>query len=120
LGDRTTWLTVDVRDWTPPVDAFDLVSAHYLHPTAAERPGLLSRLASAVAPGGTLLWVGHDLDERHAVWGADRFSSAAEVLADLPRDGWEVEVAEVRSRPALGHEGEGHTVGDVVVRLRRA
>ncbi len=119
VGDRTDWVVADLTSWTPPKDAFDLVSAHFLHPTAAERPDLLARLAAAVAPGGVLLWVGHEYTESRAVWGADRFSSVEDLLADLPADGWEVEVAEVRVRPALGHEGHTHTVGDVVLRVRR-
>ncbi|WP_375431399.1 methyltransferase domain-containing protein [uncultured Friedmanniella sp.] len=119
VGDRVDWQAVDVREWTPPSGAFDLVSAHFLHPTAEERPGLLARLATAVAPGGTLLWVGHDLNERHAIWGADRFASAETIVADLPSDGWDIEVAEVRARAPLGHEGDARSVGDVVVRARR-
>ncbi|WP_375423443.1 FAD-dependent oxidoreductase [uncultured Friedmanniella sp.] len=119
VGDRTAWVTADVAGWAPPAGTFDLVSAHFLHPTADERPDLLAGLAAAVAPGGTLLWVGHEYTESRAVWGADRFASVEDLLADLPTGGWDVEVAEVRDRPALGHEGHAHTVGDVVVRLRR-
>jgi 2-polyprenyl-3-methyl-5-hydroxy-6-metoxy-1,4-benzoquinol methylase len=122
VGDQVEWVAADLADWTPPADRFDLVSAQFLHPTAAERPALLARLATAVAPGGTLLWVGHGYTESRAVWGADRFATPAELVADLPADVWEVLVAEERARPALGHEGhEGHahTVDDVVLRARR-
>lgn len=119
VGDRVEWVQADVREWTPPRHTFDLVSAQFLHPTEAELPDLLARLAAAVAPGGTLLWVGHDANERHATWGVDRFASVESLIADLPADGWQIAVAEVRARPALGHEGDAHTVGDVVVRAVR-
>ena len=120
VGDRVEWTAADLSDWTPPVAAFDLVSAHFLHPTAAERPGLIARLTAATAPGGVLLWVGHGHTEsRAAVWGADRFTSAAELVADLPPDAWDVDVAEERTRAALGHEGDATTVVDVGVRARR-
>jgi thioredoxin reductase/SAM-dependent methyltransferase len=119
VADRVEWVTADLTGWTPPSAAFDLVSAQFLHPTAAERPGLLARLTDAVAPGGTLLWVGHEHTESRAVWGADRFATAAELVAELPADAWEVLVAEERPRDALGHEGDAQTVLDVVLRARR-
>ena len=39
------------------------MTAHYLHATWADRPAMFRRLAAAVAPGGTLLVVGHLLGE---------------------------------------------------------
>jgi trans-aconitate methyltransferase len=119
VAGRVAWVAADLADWTPPEARFDLVSAHFLHPTAAERPALLARLATSVAPGGTLLWVGHEHTEARAVWGADRFATVEDLLADLPDDGWEVLVADARSREALGHEGEASRVRDVVLRARR-
>jgi SAM-dependent methyltransferase len=119
VGDLIEWVAADLAGWAPPPGAFDLVSAHFLHPTAADRPALFARLTAGVAPGGTLLWVGHDYTDSRAVWGADRFATPAELVADLPADAWDVVVAEERPRPALGHEGEGTTVIDVVLRARR-
>jgi thioredoxin reductase/2-polyprenyl-3-methyl-5-hydroxy-6-metoxy-1,4-benzoquinol methylase len=119
VGDQVEWVAADLADWAPPAGRFDLVSAQFLHPTAAARPALLDRLAAAVAPGGTLLWVGHDYTEGRAVWGADRFATPAELVADLATEAWEVLVAEERPRQALGHEGEAQAVIDVVLRARR-
>jgi 2-polyprenyl-3-methyl-5-hydroxy-6-metoxy-1,4-benzoquinol methylase len=116
LGDRVQWVRGDVETWEPPADTYDLVTAHFLHPTAEQRSVLLPRLASAVVPGGTLLWVGHAFDEvRAATWGADRFADAAQVAADLDPGEWEVLVAGNQPRPAGEH---GHD-GDEVVRARR-
>jgi SAM-dependent methyltransferase len=117
LTGRVTWLRADIAAWQPPVAAFDLVTVHFLHPEAPLRHELVPRLAAAVAPGGTLLWVGHGYDEqRAAVWGGDRFATAEEVAADLDPREWEVLVAGPRPRPA----GEdGHQDADEVVRARR-
>jgi 2-polyprenyl-3-methyl-5-hydroxy-6-metoxy-1,4-benzoquinol methylase len=117
LTERVEWIRGDVDSWRPPTAAYDLVTAHFLHPTADQRPSWVARLAAGVAPGGTLLWVGHPYDEeRAAMWGGDRFSSAAEVAALLDPAAWEVVVAEARPRPDGGHDGHG---SDEVLRARR-
>ena len=116
VAEQTTWFRGDIATWEPPASAYDLVTAHFLHPEADLRHALVPRLASAVAPGGTLLWVGHPHDEeRAALWGADRFATAAEVAADLDPDEWEVLVA--AARPRTGEDNGHHT--DQVLRARR-
>ena len=116
LTDRVEWVQGDVDSWQPPEASYDLVTAHFLHPTADQRGHLLARLASAVAPGGTLLWVGHPLvEEAAARWGADRFVTAAELAADLDPADWEVQLATRVPRP----DGEGHHAADEVLRARR-
>jgi ubiquinone/menaquinone biosynthesis C-methylase UbiE len=116
LTERVSWVQGDVGSWPPPAASFELVTAHFLHPTAEELPGVLTRLASAVVPGGTLLWVGHPHDaERAAMWGGDRFARAADAAAHLDPTEWEVLVADLRPRP----DGEGHHAADEVLRARR-
>ena len=116
LTDRVEWICGDVDSWRPAA-AYDLVTAHFLHPTAEQRKTLLPRLAAAVAPGGTLLWVGHAFEAvRAATWGVDRFAAAAEVAADLDPQEWEVLVAAAQPRPAGEHD---HHDADEVVRARR-
>jgi SAM-dependent methyltransferase len=117
LTERVEWVQGDVHSWQAPLGAYDLVSGHFLHPRSAQRGPLLARLAAAVAPGGTLLWVGHPYDrERAETWGADRFASASEVAADLDPALWEVVVAGNRPRQS---GGGGHHDGDEVLRARR-
>jgi len=117
VPDRVEWVRGDVDSWQPPVAAYDLVTAHFLHPTADQRGPLLARLAASVAPGGTLLWVGHAYQEdAAATWGADRFVAAAEVAAQLDTADWEIVVAAGRPRPAGEH---GHHHADEVLRARR-
>lgn len=117
VTDRVEWVRGDVVTWQPPAQAYDLVTAHFLHPQETLRHELVPRLASGVAPGGTLLWVGHPYDEeRAAVWGGDRFSTAAQVAADLDPAQWEVLTAECRPRAG---DQNGHHHADEVLRARR-
>lgn len=120
VADRIDWVRADLTGWTPPAQRYDLVCAHYVHP-ATEGPDLLRRLAAAVAPGGTLLVVGHAPSPA----GPAATTSVEETTAVLDPGRWEVQVAEVRSRTVAGahdhHGSHGHhgTLHDTVVRARR-
>ncbi len=107
--------------------AFDLVSVQYVPiPRAPDGRGI-HNLLRAVAPGGTLLFVAHDLEplrERRDAQGhgpfidPDAFVRAddmAQVLYGLPD--WAIEVNDTRPRPG-GHDS-AH-VDDIVLRARRA
>lgn len=56
------WIVADVTEWTPEPRAYDLVVVLYLQLPMAERAVAYGRAADAVAVGGTLLVVAHDLD----------------------------------------------------------
>ena len=110
-----------------PAASFDLVSAQYAAiPRTPDDRGIANLLA-AVAPGGTLLVVGHDLEPmRRAIdlsVESQRFDPDAYVrVDDIARalsstPGWQVEVNEKRPRPAGA--ASGHHVDDVVLRARR-
>jgi SAM-dependent methyltransferase len=60
-GDDVDWVLADLREYEPERGGFDLVLVLYIHLPAAERRSLLERAVAALAPGGTLLVVGHDL-----------------------------------------------------------
>jgi thioredoxin reductase/SAM-dependent methyltransferase len=107
-----------------PEGAFDLVSAAYLPiPRSPDHRGV-QNLLRAVAPGGRLVFVSHDLepllagdhsqgglrDHRSYVW-ADEIAA---VVAGT--DEWTVEVHERRPRPA---GAASHHADDVVLRVRR-
>jgi SAM-dependent methyltransferase len=53
-------LREDLREYAPPAAAFDLVAVLYLHLAFPAMRAILRRAAAAVAPGGTMLVVGHD------------------------------------------------------------
>ncbi len=60
-GVEVTWVVEDLNRYEPAVQAFDLVIDFYIHIPPDQRKALLRKAAGAVAPGGTLLVVGHDL-----------------------------------------------------------
>ena len=106
--------------------AFDLVSAHYASiPRTPDRRGI-DNLLNAVAPGGTLLVVGHDLAPMRAPIDTHQhsrpFDADAYVRIDdfvsalLDEPSWTVEVHETRNRPP---GASSHHVNDVVLRARR-
>jgi SAM-dependent methyltransferase len=109
-------------------EAFDLVSAQYASiPRTPDGRGVRNVL-DAVAPGGTLLVVSHDLDPLRAPIDTQehsrpfdpnayvRVEDFAAVLADSSE--WEIEVHEKRLRPP-GAASASHHVDDIVLRARR-
>jgi SAM-dependent methyltransferase len=124
VADRIDWVRADLRTWTPPAGGYDLVSAQFFHLPPPERDAVFATLAAAVAPGGTLLLVGHDVSDLdagvHRPHHPELFFAAAEVAATLDPGGWEVAVADSRPRPPLAHEAEaGMHVTDTVLVARR-
>ncbi len=59
----------DVTTWQPPPLTYDLVIVLYLHLPPEQRRRAIGRARDAVAPGGTLLVVGHDLENLERGWG---------------------------------------------------
>ncbi len=110
-----------------PSAAFDLVSAQYASiPRSPDGRGVRN-LLNAVAPGGTLLVVSHDLGPMRVPIDAlahsrpfdpdayVRVDDFAAALADS--SGWDIEVHEKRPRPA-GAASASHHIDDVVLRAR--
>jgi len=58
---RIQWIVADLQDHEPEPGAFDLVLIAYFQVGTELRATVLARAAAALAPGGTLLVVGHDL-----------------------------------------------------------
>lgn len=117
-------VTVHHQDLTltpPEQGAFDLVSAHYFALPKQGKQTALRGLLDAVAPGGTLLIVGHDFADLHDHEGhgpdPEEFHRPDEVAALLGKE-WDVEVNEVRPRVDPSPEGASH-VRDTVLRARR-
>ncbi len=60
-GGQVDWVVADLSDYAPPRDAFELALVAYLQVDAPLRAKVLAGAAAALAPGGTLLVIGHDL-----------------------------------------------------------
>src|SRR5579871_2056324 len=102
-AERIEWRHVDMVEDPPEQDAFDLVSAQFLHLPAEARSRLFHSLADAVRRGGTLLIVGHDpsdLDTGVRRPRAPGVLFTADEVAALLDSEWQVEVAEARPRSA--------------------
>jgi SAM-dependent methyltransferase len=123
VAGRIHWVHADLTAWTPAEGRFDLVSAQYLQMAPEPRGELFGRLAAAVAPGGTLLLVGHHPSDLQTTIPRpptpERFYTAEDVAELLDADAWEVLVAEARPRVAVDPEGRDVTIHDAVLRARR-
>lgn len=107
---------------------FDLVTASYASIPRTPDDRAVRNLLAAVAPGGTLLVISHDLAPMRTPAGVPdrpmgfdpdayvRVEDVARVVEATP--GWEVEVHETRTRPP-GAASASHHVDDVVLRARR-
>ncbi len=115
------WVEADVRSYRPATGAFDLVLVSYLHLPAPERRAVLERAATALAPGGLLVVLGHHLE--NVGTGAPGPSDPRvlytedDLAADL--DGLTVERAARLVRRVGSESGEADAV-DALVLARRA
>ena len=103
VAERIEWIEADLATWTPPPDHYDLVTCLYVH-VAGSVSEMVRRLAAAVAPGGTLLLVGHrpvDLTTGAPTPAAGQVQVAVDTaVAALDPSRWEILVAEERPRQA--------------------
>lgn len=108
--------------------AFDLVTAQYASIPRTPDDRAIDNILAAVAPGGTLLVVGHDLEPMRTPIDTDRHSRPFDPDAYVRVDDfahalagstdWHVELHEKRERPP-GHASSSHHVDDLVLRARR-
>jgi SAM-dependent methyltransferase len=116
VAGRIGWVEADLAGWTPREGEYDLVACLYVH-VVGPVEGMVERLASGVARGGTLFLVGHrPIDPATGAPTAAAGQVQVSVEAALPAldpDEWELVVADERPRPATG------TGVDAVIRARR-
>jgi len=117
------WVVADLLDYRPEREAFELVIIFYLQVPAAQRAPVLRKAAAAVAPGGILLLVGHDVANIAHGHGGPRdptvLYTAQQVADDLAATGLEIERAERVERPVETEAGRRRAL-DALVRARRA
>jgi SAM-dependent methyltransferase len=116
VAGRVDWVEADLASWTPQPRHYDLVACLYVH-VAGSVEEMVRRMGAGVAPGGTLLLVGHrpvDPETGAATPAAGQLQVSVETaIAALDHHSWEIEVAEDRARAVAG------TGVDAVIRARR-
>lgn len=124
LSDRVDTVRHDLMSGASLPGTYDLVSAQFWHPPAAERSEHVARIGAAVRPGGTLLVVGHhpaDLTtgmrsgHRHA----ERVFTPEQIVELLPDTEWDVRTASAQSREVQGEDGPVTLTDTVVLAVRR-
>jgi SAM-dependent methyltransferase len=116
------WEEADLLEWTPPSGMFDLVIAFYLQLPAEQRRLVSRRASTALAPGGTVLIVGHDLSNLSEGYGGPTnpavLFTPEDVAADL--EGLNIERAERVRRPVAIDAGSGDVQAiDALVRASK-
>lgn len=124
IAERITWQQADLIEWVAEPDAYDLVTAQFMHLPKPQIFDLQLKLAASVAPGGTLLIVGHHPDdERHSAEGTefpDIRYAPEEVAALLDPAKWPTIEATTFTRDWINQDGEPAVAQDAVLRAVRA
>jgi SAM-dependent methyltransferase len=102
---RLEWVEGDLGVWAPAVDHYEFVSSLFVH-VAGAVDEMVARLAAGVAPGGTLLLVGHlPIDPLTGVEtpAAGQVQVTVEdAVAVLDGSRWELSIAENLARTVAG------------------
>jgi SAM-dependent methyltransferase len=119
---RIRWLQADVTEWEPPAASFDLVLVAFMHLPSQQRLPLFQRCTDAVAPGGTLLIVGHhptDLETTaRRPQHPDVYFTAHDLASALGHD-WEVLAQDARPSTTTDPTDKTITIHDTVLTARR-
>jgi trans-aconitate methyltransferase len=116
-GVDVDWRHLDLTR-EPPPGRYDLVTGFYLHLPEEPRRAVFAGLLAAVAPGGTLLIVGHhpaDMPDGHL---AERGWTAEELATSLD-GGWVIDTSAARPRPFTAPDGQHSSVRDTILRAHR-
>ena len=120
IGVEVDWVEADLAAYEPDRQAFDLVLVAYLHVPGASAP-VHARAAAAVASGGTLLLVGHDVDNvgtgAPGPTNPSLLYTPADIVAELPD--LEIERAEQVRRPTELEDGTPVEAVDALVLATR-
>ncbi len=120
-GVSITTVAADLREYVPEMGGFDLVVLAYLHLPPDLFGTVLERATSALAPGGVIVIVGHDLTNIEQGYGGPQSSEVLYTPESLAADLGDLEVvkAEKVERPYESEEGM-FTAIDALVVARRA
>lgn len=115
-------VVADVTTHVPAAGAHDLVAVIYLHLPADDRRLVHQRAAAAVAPGGTLIVLGHDTTNLTEGHGGPQdvavLYTPDDVVADLEGTGLTVTKAERVDRTVSTPDGDRTAIDALVVARR--
>lgn len=116
-GLAVRWVVADLRDYHPDPATYDAVIVAYLHLVPDELAIVLDHAATAVAPGGRLMVVGHDVtnlsDGIGGPQNADILYTPETICAKLPD--LQIARAERVKRPVTTPGGTVDAIDTVVV-----
>lgn len=119
---KAEFLAADLPEGIPD-ESFDLISASFLQsPVELDRQKILHAAASRVAVGGHLLMVSHATAPpwaKHKHGPSEMPTLEGELQVLQPAGAWDVEVAEVRHRDAVGPDGGNAVLEDLIVLARK-
>jgi SAM-dependent methyltransferase len=120
-GVELATVVADVAEYVPESE-FDLVAVVYLHLPASARTTVYRRAARAVAPGGTLIVLGHDTTNVAEGYGGpqdpDVLFAPDDVATDVAGTGLIVDRSERVRREVQAADGE-HVAIDALLVARR-
>ena len=123
-AERLTTLVADVQTWVPQPRSYDLVLVAYLHLPEQRRRSVMRAAAEAVAPGGTLLVVGHDLENLTAGRGGPQDPAVlyrpSDIAKDIEPTDLIVDRSETVRRSMTDAQGQPAEALDAIVLARRA
>lgn len=121
-GVDVEWVRADLTQYRPVAAAFDLVVILYLHLPPDARRGVLEQAVTALRPGGRLLIVGHDLENRVAGHGGPQDPSVLytpnRIAAELP--GLTMARAQTLKRQVQTSEGVASAFDTLVLGMKPA
>ncbi|MBF4514094.1 class I SAM-dependent methyltransferase [Plantibacter sp. VKM Ac-2885] len=112
------WVEADLTVWEPDQQV-ELVTTFYAHPSMSQH-AFYERISQWVAPGGTLLIVGHHHDGGHGQPHPENAVTGPEQIRALfDHSAWIVHTAETRERTVTVPGGSSITLRDVIARVER-
>jgi uncharacterized OsmC-like protein/predicted O-methyltransferase YrrM len=121
-GVEVEWVHADLTQYRPAAATFDLVVILYLHLQPGARGSVLKQAVTALRPGGRLLIVGHDLENRVAGHGGPQDPSVLytpdRIAAELP--GLTMARAQTVKRQVQTSEGVASAFDTLVLGMKPA
>ena len=118
-ADRIAWRECDLTKDPLPAGPYDLVTMHYLPLLSRDADRIVPEVLNTVAPGGTFLFVTHDLDDLNDFGDFDpgRYCQPPDIARRLGAE-WTITTEEKRPRTHTSHRETPHQT-DAILRCSR-